>query len=168
MAPQTKPSPVEDLLSGPCPDITVTRIDFSQTKLPEYKDFYAVILDNVLTPAECSALVAAAEATHGPWERALVNIGGGFQTLMTETRSCGRIIWDSREMVEKLWKRCEPHLQDIVTLDRRPFVTGYGPTKRNEVWKCTRLNERMRFLKYVGGEYFRRKYQSIPLTGGAE
>jgi hypothetical protein len=37
-------------------------------------------------------------------------------------------------------------------------VTGNGPAKRGETWKVTRLNERGRYLKYTGGEYFKRMY----------
>ena len=42
-----------------------------------------------------------------------------------------------------------------------------GPTKRKEVWKVTRLNERLRFLKYVGGEYFRRELSSTTIHHAA-
>ena len=44
----TKPVLPEDFLSAPAPNITVSRIDFKKTDLPEYKDCYAVILDDVL------------------------------------------------------------------------------------------------------------------------
>lgn len=36
-----------------------------------------------------------------------------------------------------------------------PHIFGDDPQKRGEVWKFSRLNERMRFLKYKSGEYFR-------------
>lgn len=148
----------DDFLASPVPDIAVTRIDFSQTNLPEYGDLYAVILDNVLSSDECDQLLKAAEATtEGEWERAMINIGGGRQRLMTDARNCGRIIWDSREVVAKVWGRIEkvPEVQEIVRLENVPKIFGNGPGKRGEVWTFTRLNERMRFLKYVGGEYFR-------------
>jgi hypothetical protein len=145
-------------LALPAADITVKRIDWSQTPLPKYEGFYAVILDNVLTPAECDEMRRYAEASHPDgWERAMVNIGGGKQRLMTEERHCGRIIWDSQDVAERVWKRIEhiPEVQEIVRLEDRPKVFGNGPVKRGEVWRFSRPNERMRFLKYVGGEYFR-------------
>ena len=40
-----------------------------------------------------------------------------------------------------------------------PHVTGFGPAKRNETLRMTRLNERMRFLKYTNGQYFRRRWK---------
>jgi hypothetical protein len=46
----------------------------------------------------------------------------------------------------------------------QPEVTGSGPVKRREVWKMTRLNERMRFLKYTKGEYFKRELCSCTIV----
>ncbi|MBE7179674.1 MAG: hypothetical protein INR71_00415, partial [Terriglobus roseus] len=132
------------------------RVDFTKTKLPENDGLWAVVLDNVLTAAECDQLVAAAEAqTDSTWERAMVNAGGGRQVTLTDVRNCGRIIWDDADVVAKIWARCAPHVPEIQKLDGWPKVTGLGPVKRKEIWEITRLNERMRFLKYEGGEYFR-------------
>jgi hypothetical protein len=148
-----------DFLDSPAQNIKVSRIDFSETPLKEYRDLYAVILDNVMTPEECDTFLRAAEATapETGWERAMVNVGGGRQRMMTDQRNCGRIIWDSPEAVAKIWKRIEhlPDVQEIVRLENKPKVVGSGPGMRNEIWKFTRPNERMRFLKYVGGEYFK-------------
>ncbi|PPJ51637.1 hypothetical protein CBER1_08817 [Cercospora berteroae] len=148
----------DDFLSSPAPDIIVDRIDFAKSTLPCYADLYAVVLDNVLSPEECKRFISAAEGTtNGEWERAMINIGGGRQELHTDARNCGRIIWDSREIVAKIWKRIEhlPEVREIVRLENVPTIFGNGPAKRGEIWTLTRPNERMRFLKYVGGEYFR-------------
>lgn len=148
----------EDFLTTPAKNITVSRIDFSQSSLPMYRDRYAVVLENVLSPEECETLIKGAEATAAKgWERAKINIGGGKQMLMEDERCCGRIIWDSRDLVAKVWKRIEhvPEVQEITRLDNCPVIFGNGPAMRGEVWKFSRPNERMRFLKYVGGEYFR-------------
>ncbi|KAF2758581.1 hypothetical protein EJ05DRAFT_464436 [Pseudovirgaria hyperparasitica] len=144
------------LLTSPPPDITIKDIDFDDTNLSgaKYGGLDAKILDNVLTAAECAALIAVAE-TVGHWERAMVNIGNGKQALYTDTRNCGRIIWDDKEIVNRLWQRVKPHIEPWTRLEGRAEVTGNGPAKRKEVWRATRLNERMRFLKYVGGEFFR-------------
>lgn len=143
-------------LDGPAPNLSKTVVDFKKAGLPEYEKCWAVLLDGVLSEEECKMLLTAAEArTNGVWERAMVNIGGGFQALYEDTRKCGRIIWDDRELVGRLWARVEAAVPDIHRLENWPNVTGIGPMKRNEVWKMSRLNERMRFLKYVGGEYFK-------------
>lgn len=85
----------------------------------------------------------------------MVNIGMGMQMILEDTRNCGRIIVDDRDVVAKLWARVADAVPEIHRLENWEDVTGKGPVKRKEVWKVTRLNERMRFLKYVGGEYFK-------------
>ncbi|KAF1355942.1 oxidoreductase domain-containing protein [Lizonia empirigonia] len=154
MAPATLP---EGFLSGPAPNLTRTDIDWKKSGiLAGYDDLWAVVLDGVLSEEECDTLIAAAESTtDGKWERALANIGGGMQAMYEDTRKCGRIIWDDRDVMAKLWSRIEGAVPEIHELKNRPNVTGNGPVKRKETWRLSRLNERMRFLKYVGGEYFK-------------
>jgi len=146
-----------DFLRTPGPEVEVTRIDFAQMGLPEYSGLYAIILDNVLTPAECSLLTTCTEArTSGVWEPALVNVGGGRQELLTSTRKSGRIIWDDRALAERIWGRVQEYVEDIEYLSgvHCADILGNGPVKRGETWRMTRLNERLRFLKYGPGEYF--------------
>lgn len=146
----------DGFLEGTAPNITRTNIDFAAAELHEYDGAWAVVLDGVITEEECKQLVEAAEATtNGIWERALVNIGGGRQAMYEDARKCGRILWDNREIMAKLWARIEGFVQDIHQLKNWAGVTGHGPAKRNETWRVTRLNERGRYLKYVGGEYFK-------------
>lgn len=83
--------------------------------------------------------------------------------MSEDTRKCGRIIWDSPEVVAKVWARVEPLVPEIGKLMNWPKVTGLGLSKRREVWKATRCNERMRILKYTVGEYFKRKSTSVTL-----
>ena len=159
---QKKPVPKQvglpkGFLDGPASNVIRSRVDFTKGGLPEYEGAWAVVLDGVLSQEECDTIVAAAEeTTNGTWERAMVNIGGGFQALYEDTRKCGRIMWDNKELAEKLLQRIDKEvLSEIDRLEKWSVVTGYGPFKRNEVWKMTRLNERLRFLKYTGGEYFK-------------
>lgn len=146
-----------DFLLGPGrPKILKAVVDFDHTDLPEYKGRYAVVLDNVFTKDECDTLVRAAEAqSKGAWEQAMINIGGGEQALMTDSRDCGRIIWDDADIVERIWSRIKGHVPEVEYLKDMARVTGYGPVKRGETLKMSRLNERMRFLKYEEGQYFR-------------
>ncbi|KAK6416101.1 hypothetical protein LTR95_017496 [Oleoguttula sp. CCFEE 5521] len=159
---ESQPAPGPDLppdfLKGPHPEMKADRIDFSKTALSEYQHLYAVIIDHVLTHEECRALLRAAEATAPKtgWERAMVNVGGGRQEMYEDVRKCGRIIWDSQDVASKIWDRVKglSELSEILRLEHRPKITGTGPSQRNEAWVLTRPNERMRFLKYIGGEYF--------------
>lgn len=143
-----------NFLQGPAPNLTRSEVKWK--KIPEYDGLWAVILDGVMSAEECDQLLAAAEATtDGKWERALINIGGGMQAMYEDTRKCGRIIWDDKEFMAKLWDRIEGAVPEIHRLENWADVTGNGPSKRKEVWKVSRLNERARYLKYVGGEYFK-------------
>nr|POE79726.1 hypothetical protein CFP56_07791 [Quercus suber] len=147
-----------DFLDTPAPDLKASRVDFNEAGLPRYRGLYAVVLDGVLSAVECRMMIEAAEATTSSgWERAMVNVGGGRQMLISDSRNCGRIIWDNQELIDKVWKRIEhaPEVEEIVRLHNVPKIFGNGPLRRDEVWKFARANERMRFLKYVGGEYFR-------------
>ncbi|KAL4899734.1 hypothetical protein BDW74DRAFT_162911 [Aspergillus multicolor] len=134
-------------------------LDFATTDpaLPEYKRWLAAVIDNALTESECKELLRLAKAStpDGQWERALINVGGGRQKLSTESRNCGRIILDSPEIADKLQARLMPFFKElgIEKLENRPLVTGLAG--RNKTYKLTKFNERLRFLKYVGGEYFR-------------
>lgn len=142
----------------PTPNIQVQRIDFTKTPLPEYEGLYAVVLDNAFTKVECDHLIRAAEArTNGKWEQAMVNVGMGQQKLITDARNCGRIIWDDSDIVLRIWNRVKECVPEIWFLKGMASVTGYGPVKRGEILAMTRLNERMRFLKYTKGQYFRRE-----------
>lgn len=151
-----------DFLVGPAQGIDppkMIRLDFAKTELREYDRMYATIIDNVLSKPECIELVRLAEAqSDSMWERALINIGGGRQAMYEETRKCGRIIWDGQEVVDRLWERVKGLVPELEKMVGRPEVTGEGPSKRREAWRFTRLNERMRFLKYVEGEYFKREF----------
>jgi len=145
-------------LRGPAPTPKVSKIDFERTALPEYAGMYATVIDNVLTATECNELLELAEAqTNGVWERAMVNIGGGRQAMYEDTRKCGRIIYDEQELVQRMWERVKDLVPELHELRSWTQVTGPGPSKRREVWRLTRLNERMRFLKYTAGEYFKRE-----------
>jgi hypothetical protein len=149
----------ESFLAGPAEGITpkITKIDFADTDLKEYGGMYATVINNILTTDECRELVRLAEAQAGnKWERAMVNIGGGRQAIYEDTRKCRRIIYDEPELVARLWERVKDLVPELHELVCQPGVTGSGPAVRREVWKMTRLNERMRFLKYTAGEYFKR------------
>jgi hypothetical protein len=77
--------------------------------------------------------------------------------MYEDTRKCGRIIFDSQEIVDKIWDRVKDFVPELHKIQAAPMVTGSGPSMRRETWALTRLNERMRFLKYTSGEYFKRK-----------
>ena len=149
-----------DFLLGPGrPKVLKAVVDFTHTGLPEYEGRYATVLDNVFTKDECDILVRAAEAqSNRTWEQAMINIGGDEQALMTDSRDCQRIIWNDADVVERIWSRVMNFVPEIVYLKDMAIVTGNWPVERGETWELTRLNDRMRFLKYGKGQYFRRGF----------
>jgi 2OG-Fe(II) oxygenase superfamily len=152
------PSSLLSTLSSPPPtSCHAEPVNFSTIGLPEYSSSFALLIHDLLSPSECASLLSAAESTtSNRWEGAMVNVGGGHQQLITDVRLCDRILWDEPHLVDKLLGRIMPHLpENIVTLKDAPHVTGYGPMKRKETWRISRLNERLRFLKYTPGMYFR-------------
>ncbi|KAL9000578.1 MAG: hypothetical protein Q9169_000871 [Polycauliona sp. 2 TL-2023] len=159
--------PSSNFLLEPTPGLQVrkTIIDFKETPLLEYDGLYAAILDNVFSREECQDLIRAAEATtNGQWEQAMINVGNGEQKLIPDARDCGRIIWDDRDVVARIWARVKGNLPEIALLQDMSHVTGYGPVKRKEILHMTRLNERMRFLKYTSGQYFRPHGDGVYVT----
>ena len=154
-----EPAPLclpSDFLSKPADNITKEIIDFTAKDLPEYHDCYATLIDGAFSAYDCKSLVSAAEAhTQGVWEPALVNVGCGQQRAIPEVRDCGRILWDERDIVGRIWDRVKDQVPEIHRFSRKPRVTRSGFSLPEEAWVATRLNERMRFLKYTDGQYFR-------------
>ncbi|PGH23545.1 hypothetical protein AJ80_02325 [Polytolypa hystricis UAMH7299] len=161
-------------LPNPSSTIQVEKINFAASPLPEYSGLYALILDNVLSPDECTTLLRMAEMSAGAhrsdtsvenngWIPAKVNMGGNYELLATDYRNSDRIIWDSEEIVKRLWARVmqgEGVRECLETLAGEEYacILGNRARDRGEKWVVTEqgINERMRFLKYGAGQYFRR------------
>lgn len=99
-------------------------------------DYIAFTIDNFMSAEECQELIQISE-DHG-YEAAQINIGGGAQILVTDVRSSDRSIIDDPQMGERFWERLHPH----VPSEYKAMVANG-------------LNERMRFLRYDKGGYFK-------------
>lgn len=140
--------------------IQAERIDFATSTLPEYARYYAVVLDNVLSVSECTELLRMAERSSptGDWAPALLNVGVGLEILSPEVRHCDRIIWDEPEVVKRIWDRCllaKGISEELERIENKPGVQGEMSATRGVKWKMVRVNERMRFLRYGPGHYFK-------------
>ncbi|KFY32975.1 hypothetical protein V495_08557 [Pseudogymnoascus sp. VKM F-4514 (FW-929)] len=153
--------------------ITVSKIDFANTELPEYKDLYAVVLDNVMSPQECEKLIHLAEQSAGAhgddetvenngWKPAMVNAGFNKEFLALDYRNSDRIIWDNEVIVQRLWERiveAEGIKEHLSVLEGEKYlpVLGERAVRRGDRWVVSRKgpNERMRFMKYGAGQFFR-------------
>ncbi|APA11206.1 hypothetical protein SS1G_11417 [Sclerotinia sclerotiorum 1980 UF-70] len=105
------------------------------------------------------------EELQGPgnngWTPALVNAGVGYEFLSTEYRNLDRIIWDQNDVVERIWRRVlqgKGIEEDIGVLEGKKWekLASLG-IRSGERWVGTNqgINERMRFLRYGRGQYFR-------------
>ncbi|KAL8992924.1 MAG: hypothetical protein Q9169_006730 [Polycauliona sp. 2 TL-2023] len=147
-----------NFLSHPSPTIHKQTIDFPNSNLPEYAGYHAYILDSVFTPSECTSLIHAVKAANNnneDWEQATINSGFNGQEVDTESRLCGRTIWDNPDLASRIWNRCKDHLPEICEVEQAPHVTGDSLLMKGWRFGVVGLNERMRFLRYHDGDYFR-------------
>jgi hypothetical protein len=169
------PVSIPDSFLAPLPDptiIQVSQIDFKNSPLPEYKPHYAVVLDNVLSREECELLLHMSEMSVGAhrggdepenngWKPAMVNAGWNYETLALDYRNSDRIIWDNHVIARRLWDRvmqAEGMKDYFSILEGEGYWSVCGDSMyEGERWKITNqgLNERLRFLKYGPGQFFR-------------
>lgn len=145
------------ILSGPTPPSAIARsIDFRQTNLGQYEDFFAMVIDDLFTPSECAALLSVVQPTDNkPWPPATVTAYNGTQFVDLMSRDCGRIIHESQVLADALLHRILPHLPpEVVSLNNAPDITGQAAVVNKETWKIARLDNALRFLKYEPGQYF--------------
>ncbi|KAL3422389.1 oxidoreductase domain containing protein [Phlyctema vagabunda] len=154
--------------------LEVKQIDFATSAIPEYRGLYAVVIDNLLTQEECNQLMHLAEQSAGAhregaavedngWKPAMVNAGPGVEFMMSDYRNSDRIVWDQDEIARRLWARCsqaEEVREELTVLqsseDENHYATVLGPRRgRNWILRKQGLNERLRFLRYGAGQFFR-------------
>jgi hypothetical protein len=83
---------------------------------------------------------------------AQVNAGAHAYTN-TSYRNGERIIYDSFDLSEKIFAKVRPHLKDIEEIEQPTYINGVD--KAVQKWRMVRLNERLRFLRYPEGGFFR-------------
>ncbi|KAJ7788416.1 hypothetical protein B0H14DRAFT_2948901 [Mycena olivaceomarginata] len=125
-------------------------INFKKAGLQQYDGCYAVVLDSLFSETELSAFLAEAEAS-SPWEVAQVN-AGTYAYTDTSYRNSERIIYDSFELSEKIFEKIRPHLKDIEEIEQTTYINNQKAVQK---WRMVRLNERLRFLRYPKGGFFR-------------
>ena len=96
----------------------------------------------------------------------MVNVGGGYEVIVPDYRNSDRIIWDQGVVMNRLWKRIlqgEGIKEYLGRLEGEEYDyvlgrTGKWKNESGSAWVPTAqgVNERMRFLKYGAGQFFRR------------
>ncbi|KAI1459443.1 hypothetical protein F4805DRAFT_420331 [Annulohypoxylon moriforme] len=136
------------------PSVTANRIDFSQTPLADhYGPYFAMVIDNLLTPEECAAVLASAGSDWMPLSK-----GDSW-------RECERIYSVSPEWAKALSGRFIPYLPEEVKVLRKGDVlaeniAGLPNLKASQgasktVWRLNGANERLSFLRYHPGNHFK-------------
>lgn len=103
----------------------------------------AFVVENFLSETECAQLIATSERVG--YDAALLNVGLGRQMQANDVRKSGRALIDAPEVAGILSERLQSHLAKL--------GLEHGP--RGGWKRCTGLNERLRFLKYEPGDYFK-------------
>jgi hypothetical protein len=92
----------------------------------------------------------------------MVNAGRNHEIFAPEYRNSDRIIWDNNVIVTRMFKRimqCEEIKEYLSVLDGKEYVPvlGNSANYRGERWVISKQgpNERMRFLKYGPGQFFK-------------
>ncbi|KAK7746311.1 hypothetical protein SLS53_002270 [Cytospora paraplurivora] len=167
-------------LDHPPPDaqpVILNLIDWASTALPVNEGRFAAVLDNVISPSECAELLKLAEssvdvtnmkyarADQDPWLPAMINAGGGWEVLDSKYRNSDRIIWDNQEVVDRIWERCLQGRVGEVLRERMDALDdeqsgawrrlGSGRKLVKQRWEFSRINQRMRFLRYEPGQFFK-------------
>ncbi|CCO29491.1 hypothetical protein BN14_03504 [Rhizoctonia solani AG-1 IB] len=137
------------------PLVAAHRLDFVKLGLPEYEHKFAMVIDNLFTPEECARLVAKVESEK-EWETAAINVGAGAQVVDTSYRNSSRILYDTEEMTNEIYEKLKPYLKDIEHMDHSNLHKYTLKMSTEPAARLVGLNERLRFLKYGPGQFFRR------------
>ncbi|KAG8915479.1 hypothetical protein FRC00_003928 [Tulasnella sp. 408] len=159
--PPAAPSPGQ-----PAP-VVVHKIDWEELGLRENKGKVAFIIDNALTPEDCQKLLKAAEDS-APWTAAAIHGGPKDQegVVIEDYRKSSRILLDNFELADFILGKLKPHMpkEALEAPESKRWQWGregpQGGNKLKNIFKktnpiqLTRLNERLRYLKYVEGDFF--------------
>lgn len=80
--------------------------------------------------------------------------GNGFEIKDTEYRNSDRIVWDCRVVMDRLWER----VAGVDAVRGKLAEVQEMGKKGVKTWRFSGLNRRGRFLRYTGGQYFRREF----------
>ncbi|KAI9809814.1 MAG: hypothetical protein M1825_000247 [Sarcosagium campestre] len=117
--------------------------------------------------ASSEGVSSEGEGHSSAWGPALVSSGPGMEMLVPEYRNSDRIVWDEAEIASRLWARCckasssgsdsGSLRRELACLDAKKHSRVLGPARAaaGQRWRFSRLNERLRFLRYGVGQFFR-------------
>ncbi|KAL0567277.1 hypothetical protein V5O48_014720 [Marasmius crinis-equi] len=147
-------------------------IDFASTPLaPCYAGFYAKVLDDVFTPAECAELITLAASQAGGWQPAGLSTREEKQTVHRDFRNSERTLVIDEIVSKRIYDRLRPLVEEIAVIaPKGPWagITGKIGRKQGPTWEldtdrafplllldCSSVNPRLSFLRYGPGHYFK-------------
>ncbi|KAJ7364908.1 hypothetical protein DFH08DRAFT_840277 [Mycena albidolilacea] len=140
---------------------TIQPIDFSTTALTHYSGFYATIIDDLLTPAECDTLKELASST-GEWQPAGLMAHGTTETVHANFRNSDRVLRVDADVADMIYERLRPLVPElhVITPDSEwASIVGKpaqpGKKTQKPSWRMVRVNPRLSFLRYGPGHYFK-------------
>ncbi|PPQ72281.1 hypothetical protein CVT26_006502 [Gymnopilus dilepis] len=141
------------------PNVDAPVFDFSNTPVANsYQGFYVKVIDNAFTLEECKEFIALAESD-SEWQQAAVHYGLGPDQKYVDTdyRNSQRILRFDHEAANRIYQRLLPYVQEMVKIlpgDEWERIVGpRGQVK--QIWELVGVNERLSFLRYEKGQYFR-------------
>ncbi|KIL64789.1 hypothetical protein M378DRAFT_77855 [Amanita muscaria Koide BX008] len=154
-------------------------LDFSSTPLAkDYPpdQFYIKVLDDVFTPDECRALITFAETglfnvtehinteVEDPWKPAAVHYGlqAHQQYVDKEYRNSERILRFDHDVAAFIYNRLLPYIHEVVEIKPGDKWHGVVGLKSPKVWRMVGVNERLSFLKYGPGHFFKEHCDGRP------
>ena len=161
------PAPFNDPAEAPI-------FDFANTPLAQdypTRGRYVKILDGVFTQDECNALVKFAEtgvfdlgdvdvdmSEEKPWQQAAVHFGMEEHQKLVDTtyRNSERILRFDEGVAQWLYERLRPYVHELE--DIRPgdeWERAVGRPGGQEEWRMVGANERLSFLRYGAGQFFK-------------
>ncbi|KAJ7740250.1 hypothetical protein DFH07DRAFT_892073 [Mycena maculata] len=133
---------------------TIHPIDFASTGLTQYSGFYATVIDDFLTPAECESLEELASSS-GDWQPAGLSARGETHSNF---RNSDRILVVDADTANMIYDRLRPLVPELHVLSpdgEWGSITGRPGKGRRPTWRMVRVNPRLSFLRYGPGHYFK-------------
>lgn len=138
-------------------DITASGfLNLSRTSLAsDYPNCYIKVLDNIFTPAECAALLALAESDQ-QWQTAMISTSIG-EHVDLNYRNSDRILRFDHTAAAQIYGRLLPHIQELLEIKPGSPMEGVvgAPGRVSGTWKLLGVNERLSFLRYGPGHFFK-------------
>ncbi|KAF8654251.1 hypothetical protein AX14_008271, partial [Amanita brunnescens Koide BX004] len=161
------PAPFNDPSEAPIFDFTNTPL--AQDYPPHHR--YVKILDGVFTQHECNALVRFAEtgvfdlcdadvsmSDENLWEQAAVHFGMEEHQKVVDTkyRNSDRILRFDDGVAQWIYERLRPYVHELAEIGPgSEWERVVGRPGGQEEWRMVGANERLSFLRYGPGHFFK-------------